>query len=114
MKKAFIFTVLIFAASILSAQETQLVTGWKAIKASDLGSDGCLITKADPDLSRWMPATVPGTVLTTMLNNGLVPDPFYGMNNEKIPDVYTVGRDYYTYWFFNRFSTDGIDSTRQV
>lgn len=114
MKKSLIFTVLIFAASILSAQETQLVTGWKAIKASDLSSDGCLITKDDPDLSGWMNATVPGTVLTTLLNNGLIPDPLFGMNNEKIPDVYTEGRDFYTYWFFNRFSTKGMDTTRQV
>ena len=36
------------------------------------------------------------------------------MNNEKIPDVYTEGRDYYTYWFFNRFSTERLDSTKQV
>lgn len=114
MRRSSIFAVLIFAASVLSAQETQLVTGWKAIKASDLASDGCLLTKDDPDLSKWLTATVPGTVLTTLLNNGLIPDPLYGMNNEKIPDVYTEGRDYYTYWFFNRFSTEGIDSTRQV
>ncbi|HUW93620.1 MAG TPA: glycoside hydrolase family 2 TIM barrel-domain containing protein [Bacteroidales bacterium] len=114
MRKSFIFTVLIFAASLLSAQETQLATGWKAIKASDLGSDGCLITKADPDLSKWMTATVPGTVLTTLVNNGLMPDPLYGMNNERIPDVYVEGRDFYTYWFYNRFSTEGIDSTKQI
>src|SRR5512133_288545 len=102
MRRSFIFTVLILAASVLSAQETQLVTGWKAIKASDLASDGCILTKDDPDLSKWMTATVPGTVLTTLLNNG------------QIPDLYTEGRDYYTYWFFNRFSTEGLDSTRQV
>ena len=55
-------------------------------------------------LKGFMPATVPGTVLTTMLNNKLIPDPFYGMNNEKIPDIYNTGRDYYTYWFVKDFS----------
>ncbi|TFH50084.1 MAG: hypothetical protein E4G92_00735, partial [Bacteroidia bacterium] len=71
---------------VLFAQETELATGWKAIKATDLATDdGCLLTQSDPDLANWIPATVPGTVLTTLVNNSLMPDPFYGMNNEKIP-----------------------------
>jgi len=37
------------------------------------------------NLSGWLPATVPGTVLTTLLNNKLIPDPFWGMNNKKNP-----------------------------
>jgi hypothetical protein len=51
-----------------------------------------------------MNATVPGTVLTTMLNNKMIPDPFYGMNNKQIPDIYDIGSDYYTYWFVKDFS----------
>ena len=27
---------------------------------------------------KWMPAVVPGTVLTTLVKNGLVPDPYWG------------------------------------
>jgi mannosylglycoprotein endo-beta-mannosidase len=50
-----------------------------------------------------MPATVPGTVLTTLLNNQKIPDPFWGMNNEHIPDIYKTGADYYTYWFTKDF-----------
>lgn len=51
-----------------------------------------------------MPAVVPGTVLTTLLANKLIPDPFYGMNNQKIPDIYNTGADYYTYWFVKDFT----------
>ena len=40
---------------------------------------------------KWMPATVPGTVLATLVNNGVVPDPYYGLNNKieekRIPDL---------------------------
>ena len=50
-----------------------------------------------------MPATVPGTVLTTLLNNNKVPDPFYGMNNKYIRDIYETGNAYYTYWFVKDF-----------
>ena len=49
---------------------------------------------------KWMPAVVPGTVLTTLVKNGVVPDPYYGLNNKieenRIPDVGTGARDFYT------------------
>ncbi|KAG6497142.1 hypothetical protein ZIOFF_045030 [Zingiber officinale] len=42
-------------------------------------------------------------VLTTLLKNNLVPDPFYGQNNEAIIDIADSGREYYTFWFFTTF-----------
>ena len=42
-------------------------------------------------------------ILTTLLHNGLIPDPLYGLNNEQIPDIGDVGREYYTFWFYNTF-----------
>ncbi|RYE08009.1 MAG: glycosyl hydrolase, partial [Sphingobacteriaceae bacterium] len=62
----------------------------------------------------WLPATVPGTVLTSLLNNKKVPDPFYGMNNERIKDIYRTGRDYYTYWFVKDFEETASVNGRQV
>ncbi|MCQ2394523.1 MAG: glycoside hydrolase family 2 [Kiritimatiellae bacterium] len=39
----------------------------------------------------WMPAVVPGTALTTLVKNGKVPDPYWGLNNrfesKRIPDL---------------------------
>ena len=54
--------------------------------------------------TNWLPATVPGTVLTTLLDNKKIPDPFFGMNNERIPDIYKTGSSYYTYWFIKDFN----------
>ncbi len=56
----------------------------------------------------WLEATVPGTVLTTLINNHLEPDPFYGLNNQKIPDIYTTGREHYTYWFVRDFAGSDV------
>jgi len=81
------------------AQETELNSGWKCINIGKLKATGEKISQPAYALTGWMEATVPGTVLTTLINNKLMPDPFYGMNNERIPDIYNVGRDYYTYWF---------------
>ena len=40
------------------------------------------------DSEAWLPATVPGTVLTSYLDDGAVPDPFYGDNNTQISESY--------------------------
>jgi mannosylglycoprotein endo-beta-mannosidase len=114
MKRLFVINVLLFTALVITAQVTPLTSGWRAIKASEVTVDGCHLTMSDPDPAGWMNATVPGTVLTTLVNNGLMPDPWFGMNNELIPDVYDEGRDLYTYWYYVRFSAESLDSTKQV
>jgi len=35
----------------------------------------------------WYPATVPGTILTTLVDRGVYPDPYWGLNNLAIPDT---------------------------
>lgn len=87
-----------------SAQTTyELNSGWKCKAATTVSETGDKISAASYMLNGWQPATVPGTVLTTQLNNKQIPDPFYGMNNKQIPDIYVTGRDYYTYWFVKDF-----------
>jgi hypothetical protein len=103
----------IFALSLLfiaatAQNEYELNTGWKCINRGKLSAGGEKISQPSFGLKDWMPATVPGTVLTTLINNKLMPDPFYGMNNERIPDIYRVGREYYTYWFVRDFVEKGL------
>ncbi len=88
-----------------NAQTTyELNTGWRCNPVGKTTDAGSAISTPTYALTGWQPAVVPGTVLTTMLANKQVPDPFYGMNNEAIPDIYRTGRDYYTYWFVNEFA----------
>jgi len=87
---------------------------WKANRAVDVTADGTEITGTDLKLSGWLDAVVPGTILTTLLHNGKIPDPFFGLNNNLIPDVYNTGRDYYTYWFYNEFETPRIAEGQEV
>ncbi len=81
----------------------ELNSNWKYAALSTVGDSGTVLSKASYPLSGWDPAVVPGTVLTSLLANGKIPDPFYGMNNERIPDIYKTGSAYYTYWFVNEF-----------
>ena len=98
-----------------SAQEQyELNSGWKCQKAAAVTISGGQLSKNTTALSSWQNATVPGTVLTTQLNNKQIPDPFIGMNNEQIPDIYRVGRDYYTYWFVKDFKETPPQGNNQV
>jgi mannosylglycoprotein endo-beta-mannosidase len=103
MKKIFLLLLLCSALTVNAQQRYELNSGWVCTNIKEAQSTGSEISKTGFSVNNWMPATVPGTVLTTLLNNKKVPDPFYGMNNEKIPDVYKTGNDYYTYWFVKDF-----------
>jgi mannosylglycoprotein endo-beta-mannosidase len=104
LAKALLPVLFITAAQSLSAQTTyELNTGWKCIGINATTDQGGLISDPAYPLTNWQPAVVPGTVLTTQIKNKQVPDPFFGMNNKLIPDIYNTGRDYYTYWFAKDF-----------
>jgi len=100
----------------VSGQPSSIILneGWKARRATDVMADGTEITSPGFKPEGWIDAVVPGTVLTTLLHNKQIPDPFIGMNNNLIPDVYDTGRDYYTYWFYKEFDLPEIKDDQQV
>ncbi|KQN34583.1 glycosyl hydrolase [Pedobacter sp. Leaf41] len=98
-----LFSLLFLAALNTQAQRYELNSGWLCANIKDANATGNQISSSNFGLNNWLPATVPGTVLTTLLNNKKVPDPFYGMNNEKIADIYKTGNEHYTYWFVKDF-----------
>lgn len=98
----------------VSQNRYELNSGWVCASIGSVKANGEKISATSYSVKGWMPATVPGTVLTTLLNNKKVPDPFYGMNNEKIADIYRTGRDHYTYWFVKDFSEKAPAGNEQV
>ncbi|MBS1690397.1 MAG: hypothetical protein JSS96_16825, partial [Bacteroidetes bacterium] len=77
--------LLLFVFHSSYAQDSyELNTGWKCRQISQVNVPGEEISRAEYSVSSWMPAIVPGTVLTTLLANKQIPDPYYGMNNERI------------------------------
>ena len=115
LRKLTISCLLLFIFSRLSAQQNyELSSGWQCMNVAGVKATGQQISDPGYRLSGWAAATVPGTVLTTLLNNKQAPDPMYGMNNEKIPDIYHVGRDHYTYWFVKDFTGNPASGDAQV
>lgn len=108
MKKFFTLLLLSFCFFTNAQQRYELNSGWLCANIKDVNSNGNQISNQSFSLNNWITATIPGTVLTTLLNNKKVPDPFYGMNNERIADVYKTGNDYYTYWFVKDFDEKAV------
>jgi hypothetical protein len=63
--------------------------------------DGERISKPGFNDSEWLQATVPGTVLTTMVDRGIYPDPDFGLNNLGIPETLNQ----HDYWYRVVFPT---------
>lgn len=86
---------------------------WKMKRADQVGVRSEDVSTNKINELDWMPAVVPGTVLNSLVYNKVYPEPYYGLNNklesELIPDLYKVGRDFYTYWFRTKFSLDKIE-----
>jgi mannosylglycoprotein endo-beta-mannosidase len=113
----FCFFLLFFfklSPAVLAQIKYELNEGWKCKNVRAVKETGEKISTNGYSTDGWIPATVPGTVLTTLLNNKMIPDPFYGMNNELIPDIYDSGNDYYTYWFILNFNEPSPAEPEQV
>jgi len=109
-----IITLLFLTNTGYSQSQYQLNSGWKCKPAGEIKEEGTVLSKNDFPLSAWMNATVPGTVLTTQLDNHQVADPFWGMNNKYIPDIFKTGPGYYTYWFAKDFEEKKPSGDNQV
>jgi hypothetical protein len=80
--------------------EWTLADGWTLREAPKTDATGAQISSAAFTPSGWMRATVPGTVLTTMVNDGIYPDPAIGLNNLAIPE--SLNKQ--DYWYRNEFT----------
>jgi hypothetical protein len=82
---------------------------WKMKKVDEVVVKTEDVSTSKVSTDDWMPAIVPGTVLNSLVYNGVYPEPYYGLNNKLesnlIPDLHHAGRDFYTYWFRTEFET---------
>lgn len=95
-------------------EKTLIHSDWYARKANEVKMDGNRLSAAPLDKTGWLPARVPGTVLTTLLENHMYPAPEFGLNNDLIPDIHEVGNDFYTYWFTRQFTINNLPEGRNV
>jgi hypothetical protein len=84
-----------------SSNEWMISGRWKLRPAQEIPASGDAISQSGFVINGWWEATVPGTVLTTMINQGVYPDPDYGLNNLAIPE--SLNKQ--DYWYRSEFTT---------
>jgi mannosylglycoprotein endo-beta-mannosidase len=91
---------------------------WSMCREADAKTGGEAISQPGFQAAAWSKAIVPGTVLNSLVANGVYPEPYFGLNNaherELIPDISEVGRDFYTYWFRTEFEVPADFAGKQV
>ncbi len=88
-------------ASGLEPVDTDLWTldTWRLSAAPEVTDDGATLSQPGYSDGPWLPAVVPGTVLTTLIARGVYPDPDFGLDNLAIPD--SLSRQ--DYWYRSVF-----------
>ena len=86
-----------------------LSEGWQMIEAATLVEKDISIWDT-ATTNGWYNATVPGTVLTTLVEQQVYPDPYYGLNNLYIPE--TLCRQ--EWWYRISFPTPEYAESEQL
>ncbi|SER85655.1 discoidin domain-containing protein [Lentzea albida] len=97
------------ALTVAADGSVPLESGW-VLTMADLApvQDGAAMSGPGVDTRGWVPATVPGTVLASLVEQGHLPDPVHGMNNLQIPEALSR----HTWWYRRTFGLPrGLDTS---
>jgi exo-1,4-beta-D-glucosaminidase len=99
------------ASAVAPAQAGNMMTletGWliqsaAMLSAPEIAPAGAVISSKDFKTDNWYPASVPATVLGTLVNDGVFTNIFWGTNFAKIPRAPFTN----AWWFRDQFSLSG-------
>jgi hypothetical protein len=94
---ATVLTPVTVAAAASIPTPILISSAWQMQDAAKVAQDGAAISTAGFDSTNWYAATVPGTVLTTLVNNHVYPEPLYGENNR--PEIIPESLVHTSYWY---------------
>jgi beta-galactosidase/beta-glucuronidase len=97
-----------------AGKKTVLHEGWFARRANEVLSDGNALTINSFNREGWIKARIPGTALTTLLENHIFPAPEFGLNNNLIPDIADAGNEFYTFWYLLPFKVNEVPSGQNI
>ncbi|KGO86568.1 glycoside hydrolase [Flavobacterium rivuli WB 3.3-2 = DSM 21788] len=92
-----LFALLSFSAFAQTPANVTLTNGWQLQDIAKVQDSGEKISTLDYKANNWYTATVPGTVLTSLVNNKVYPDPMYGENNR--PEIISEYLCHTSYWY---------------
>jgi mannosylglycoprotein endo-beta-mannosidase len=96
--------------SVSAQASTQTIDGWKMQDVAKVAAEAATISTAGFEPQGWYAATVPGTVLTTLVNDGVYPEPLYGENMRAIPESLNKA----SYWYRTTFTVPAAYQGRRT
>ena len=78
-------------------QPVTLGSGWQLQDVAKVPQPGAQVSSAGFDTNGWYAATVPGTILTTLVNDHVYPEPLYGENER--PEIIPESLVHTSYWY---------------
>jgi mannosylglycoprotein endo-beta-mannosidase len=106
---ALISTVL-FSRTSFSQMSAQTLSGWQMQDSAKVIATAADVSSFAFHPQGWYSATVPGTALTTLVNNHVYPEPLYGENMRAIPE----GLNKISWWYRTTFDVPGGYKGRHV
>ena len=100
-------------AAVASVPTTvEISSGWQLQAAASVTQTAETLSRTGFQAVGWYAATVPGTVLTSLVNDGVYPEPLYGENNRTniIPE--SLCRT--PYWYRTEFSVPKDYAGRKI
>src|SRR6516165_8203788 len=91
-------------------QNDQTINGWAMQDVAKASGTGVEVSSAAFKTDGWYKATVPGTVLTTLVDNKVYPEPMYGENMRAIPESLNKTN----YWYRTSFTVPSAYKGRHV
>lgn len=107
-----------------------LRNNWKVLSSLQVNESGSELTAGEINTEKWNPTSIPATVLTSLVRNGVYPNPYVGLNNMLIPDCNDKINEQYgllkyshikgknpwknPYWYRTEFETPGEFAKKNV
>ena len=90
-----LIAILVFATAARAQERRALHAGWLIQSSAKAGVDGARISTIRYRPDGWYRATVPSTVVGTLVDDGVYRDPFFGMNLRSLPGMtYPIGANF--------------------
>ncbi len=84
--------------------------GWQLARVPDVSQNGATVSQNSYNSSSWVKAVVPGTVLTSYYEAGLIDNPDYDDNIAKLDEAYYN----VDYWYRSTFTSPALPEGKRV
>ena len=103
-------SAIVFAQSSPQTSSQKTIGNWAMQDVAKVTGAAAEVSSAKFRPENWHAATVPGTVLTTLVNNKVYPEPLYGENMRNIPESLNKT----SYWYRTTFTVPAAYKGRRT